>query len=193
MTAGWSTDSARGYAAGLLVGDRVALRALREDEVEVLDTWWNQPSEMVLQNSVIRPQPTGRMTETLTRWHANDGDVGFAVETRETGALIGSVVLFGATLPHRAATFAIQLGPEHQGHGYGPEATALMVRYGFDQMGLHRIQLGVWAYNSRAIAAYERAGFVVEGRRRDAVFHAGRFHDEVLMSVLEPAWRAAQP
>ncbi|KNX36922.1 GNAT family N-acetyltransferase [Luteipulveratus halotolerans] len=188
----WSTDAARSYAAGLLVGDRVELRALREGELEVLDGWWNEPAEMVLQNAVIRPQPRGSMTETLTRWHANEGDVGFAVVERSSGELAGSAVLFGSMLPMRSATYAVQLGPGYQGRGLGPEVTRMMLRYGFDQMGLHRIQLAVWAYNGRAIAAYERAGFVVEGRRRDAVFHGGQFHDEVLMAVLEPEWRARQ-
>lgn len=63
-----------------------------------------------------------------------------------------------------------------------------MVRYGFEEMGLNRIGLGVWAYNDRAIATYRKIGFVDEGRRRQVVFHAGRFHDEVLMSLLRSEW-----
>ena len=60
-----------------------------------------------------------------------------------------------------------------------------MVRYGFLAIGLHRIELTAWAFNVRAIASHRKAGFVEEGRRRDAVFHDGAFYDQVLLSVLE--------
>ena len=45
-------------------------------------------------------------------------------------------------------------------------------------------ELRVWAFNTRAIRAYEKSGFVLKGRRREAVFHDGKFHDELVMSVL---------
>lgn len=57
-------------------------------------------------------------------------------------------------------------------------------------MGLNRIGLEVRAFNTRAIASYAKAGFVEEGRRREIVFHAGQFHDEVLMSILASDWYA---
>jgi len=85
-------------------------------------------------------------------------------------------------VPHR--NDLTMSGHLDMGRGFGTDATRLAVRYGFREMGLHRIELHVLAYNERALAAYQRVGFVVEGRRRDAVFHDGRWHDEVLMAVL---------
>ena len=57
-------------------------------------------------------------------------------------------------------------------------------------MGLHRVELGVYAYNTRAHAIYRSLGFTEEGRRREVVLHDGVFHDEIIMSMLEPEWRA---
>jgi len=65
-----------------------------------------------------------------------------------------------------------------------------MVRYGFLELGLNRVGLNVWAYNDRAIAAYRKAGFVEEGRTREAVWHDGRFHDELSMGLLASEWDA---
>jgi ribosomal protein S18 acetylase RimI-like enzyme len=45
----------------------------------------------------------------------------------------------------------------------------LIVGYGIEELGLHRIELEVFAFNPRAQRAYEKAGFVVEGVRRDAL------------------------
>ncbi len=68
-----------------------------------------------------------------------------------------------------------------------------MTRYGFVELGLHRIQLKVRAYNERAGAAYTRAGYAVEGRHREVRFHDGRWHDELTMAQLAREWREANP
>lgn len=188
----WTTTQAQEYGRTLLEGDRVRLRPWRDDDLPHLAAWENDPATAALQSTTIRPQSASIMVERFRSGSAYNGDtqIGFCVAARKDDTLAGYVCLWGANLQSRSATFAIILGPAFQGRGYGPEAIRLMLRYGFDEMGLHRIQLGVWAYNDRAIAAYRKCGFREEGRRRDAIFHAGRFHDELMMAVLEPEWRA---
>lgn len=190
----WTTaEQARAYAEGLLVGQRTRLRPATAEDLELLGRWWNEPGMKVLQDRVVRPRPHQADVEAFARWSANDADgaVGFAIEDLG-GTLVGHAVLHSAAMPERSATFAIMLADEHQGRGLGPDATNVLLRYGFAEMGLHRIGLSVYAYNDRAIAAYRRAGFVEEGRLRESVFHDGAFHDQVLMSVLAPEWWAAQ-
>jgi RimJ/RimL family protein N-acetyltransferase len=50
--------------------------------------------------------------------------------------------------------------------------------------------LGVASFNLPGIRAYEKAGFVEEGRHRESVLHDGRWYDEVLMSILDHEWAA---
>jgi hypothetical protein len=59
-------------------------------------------------------------------------------------------------------------------------------------LGLHRIALFVFEFNERAIRAYRRCGFVVEGRSRESIYRDGRWWDEIAMSVLESDWRAGR-
>jgi RimJ/RimL family protein N-acetyltransferase len=66
----------------------------------------------------------------------------------------------------------------------------VIIDYGFREMGLHRIQLGVAPFNPAGIRVYEKAGFVEEGRHRELVLHDGRWYDEVLMSILDHEWAA---
>lgn len=75
------------------------------------------------------------------------------------------------------------------GQGVGREAIGLTLRFGFETWGLHRIELDVYDYNPRAYAAYLRAGFREEGRRRDGVFWDGGYHDDILMALLERDYR----
>jgi hypothetical protein len=56
-------------------------------------------------------------------------------------------------------------------------------------MGLHRIALFVFEFNERAVRAYKRCGFVIEGRARESIWRDGRWWDELAMSVLESDWR----
>jgi hypothetical protein len=64
-----------------------------------------------------------------------------------------------------------------------------MLDHAFGTLGLHRIALYVFAFNERAIGAYKRSGFVVEGRSRESIWRDGRWWDEMAMSVLESDWR----
>ncbi|MGC5019555.1 GNAT family N-acetyltransferase [Micromonospora sp. DT47] len=71
------------------------------------------------------------------------------------------------------------------GRGYGTEAMRLICRYGFDKMRLHRISLWVADENAAAIRVYTKVGFVEEGRARESFRRDGRWHDMIMMGLLE--------
>jgi RimJ/RimL family protein N-acetyltransferase len=73
--------------------------------------------------------------------------------------------------------------PAHRGKGYGTELINAVVEDAH-RVGISRIELTVHADNDRAIALYEKVGFVREGVRRDAVCIDGRFIDSILMAKL---------
>jgi RimJ/RimL family protein N-acetyltransferase len=190
----WGLDDALGYATGVLDGEHVRLRELHEADLPQLEVWLRDPSILIFDTDTVRPRPEGAPTELLRRWSANDtpASVGFSIVTRDEGTLVGHVGLFNIDPKDRNAEVNILLGPPHQGRGYGTDAMRVLVRYGFLELGLHRIELGVFAFNERALAAYSKAGFVVEGRRRQRVFHGGSFHDDLIMGILRPEWERGQ-
>ena len=69
--------------------------------------------------------------------------------------------------------------------GLGSEATELIVRHGFHELGLHRIALEVYAFNPRARHVYEKVGFRYEGTGRDALWFDEQWIDVDYMSILE--------
>ena len=106
--------------------------------------------------------------------------------------LIGTCAFSQLDAENGSALYHITIGEKDAwGHGYGTEATRLMLDHAFETLGLHRIGLSVFAFNERAIRAYLSCGFVIEGRAREAIWRDGRWWDEVTMSVLESDWRDA--
>ncbi len=112
-----------------------------------------------------------------------------AVTDPATGELLGEVVLYEWCPDARSCTFRTLIGPRGRGRGIGTEATRLIVGYGFEQLGLHRVQLELYGNNHRARRVYEKVGFVVEGARREAQLRDGEWVDEVLMGLLDREWR----
>jgi RimJ/RimL family protein N-acetyltransferase len=86
---------------------------------------------------------------------------------------------------HRIAEvgrFAIH--PRFRGRRLGDEAAHVFQRHMLVDLGFHRIELQIYAFNERAIAHAERSGFVREGVKRRAYFRDGEWQDAVLFSLL---------
>jgi RimJ/RimL family protein N-acetyltransferase len=192
MTELTDVPAAFGYGDSILSGDRVRLRGVRDDDVPTLARWEMDAGRMATLSHWVVPPSETATRERIARWSANqEDDVGFAIEALDDPpVLVGNIGLWGARAKDRCASLGIGLGREHIGRGYGTDAMRVIVGYAFREMGLHRIQLGVAPFNPAGIRAYEKAGFVEEGRRREAVLHDGRWYDEVLMSILDHEWAA---
>ncbi|MGW0147122.1 GNAT family N-acetyltransferase [Streptomyces sp. NPDC004822] len=174
----------------VLTGERTVLRPFTEDDAAVM-------AEIIEDPDVVRftGEPSAELTvERLRDWYgsrsAQSDRLDLAVTDRATGELVGEVVLFEWDPRARGCTFRTLIGPRGRGRGLGTEATRLIVGHGFEQLGLHRIQLEAYGHNARALRVYEKAGFVREGVRREADFRDGRWLDWVLMAVLEQEWAA---
>ncbi|MCB9450789.1 MAG: GNAT family N-acetyltransferase [Anaerolineaceae bacterium] len=121
--------------------------------------------------------------------HVDDSRAGFVICLPD-GTVTGEVVINQIDTDNHRANIRIALFAEQYfGQGLGTEALRLMVDYGFKTLKLHRIELGVYAFNPRAIRVYEKLGFKREGLLRDALFYDDAYHDEIVMSLLEHEWQ----
>jgi RimJ/RimL family protein N-acetyltransferase len=104
---------------------------------------------------------------------------------------IGLVSLWDRAIPHQAAEISIWIGRGYRDAGNGTEALRLVLRYAFAGLALHKVYLRVLAYNARAIRAYQKCGFRVEGILREEMKVNGRWNDLVYMGVLAHEFAAA--
>jgi RimJ/RimL family protein N-acetyltransferase len=194
MTEFTDAPGAFGYGDSILVGERVRLRGVRDDDLPTLVRWEMDPGRLITLSNWAAPPSEAAARERIAMRSANKGDnLSFAIETLgDPPVLVGRIWLStaGARPKDRCAMVGIALGREYIGRGYGTDAMRVIVGYGFRELGLHRLQLGVASFNTAGIRAYQKAGFVEEGRYRESMLHDGRWYDSVLMSILDHEWAA---
>lgn len=175
----------------LLRGSRVRLTALTQDDLPTVAKW-HQNAEFL---RLLDALPAYPKTETSLAQRLDDTDRAtdaflFVIRTLDSDTPIGYVELDGILWTHRAGGVSIAIGEaKHWGKGYGYEAMQLMLRFAFDELNLHRVQLTVFSYNKRAIALYEKLGFQHEGVYREHLQRDGKRYDMYLYGLLRSEWK----
>lgn len=169
----------------LYIGERLRLSAAQPGDAEIMARWTEDSHYWRL----LEDDPARLLTP-------NEADRGpsaneFRLRTLAEDKLIGFVALFHINYRHQSAMMAIGIGePEYRGKGYGNEALRLILNYAFRELNLHRLGLNVFAYNTAAIRAYERVGFLREGTRRQSILRDGKRYDEYQYGILYSEWAA---
>lgn len=112
----------------------------------------------------------------------------------ESGEVFGHIEL-GAIDPRNGALrlARVLVDPARRGRGLGEAMVRAALEVAFGEMGMHRVELGVFDVNRGAIAVYERAGFRRDGVRRESLAVPGGYWSEVIMSILAREWDARRP
>ncbi len=177
-----------GYVGEVLSGERVVLRTIAREDIATLAAWdqtydtWPEVNWSPFVPKSVEDVLKAYDGDEESPFRAGDTFVPFAVTV--DGELVGAVSLWGIDSHNRRAHLGISLGPEFRGKGYGTDACRVLLRYAFVDRGFHRVQLEVLAGNAAALRAYEKAGFVEDGRMRESAWVRGAYVDEVYLGVL---------
>ena len=107
------------------------------------------------------------------------------IENKDTGTPMGTIGLYKYSENHRRAEMGYDLLKEYWGNGYISEAVRAITNYGFNDLGLIRIEATVDQENSRSIRVLERAGFKHEGTLLKRYYYRGRFHNELYYGIIK--------
>src|ERR1700761_163650 len=150
----------------MLTGCAVRLTEIRPEDSDVLYGWINDP-ETVRHNAPFAPVTRLQHNEWFASIGKNPSKSLFAIRPLDSEVLLGTVQLIDIHPVHRTAELTIRIGKDaNRGKGYGTDALKLLVDTAFRDMNLVRVWLRVFSSNSRAIRAYEKAGFEKEGVMR---------------------------
>jgi RimJ/RimL family protein N-acetyltransferase len=180
-----------------LAGGKVVLRPFNDGDLPAIRAALLDPEARILTGSVhdeaqAHAPETPDEEKLLLDWYRsrNDQDdrLDLAVVDKASGECVGEAVLNEWDPGNESCNFRIFIGPNGRDRGLGTEATRLIVGYGFERLGLHRISLEVYAFNPRARRAYEKVGFRAEGVLRESLRYNGDWVDATVMSILAPEW-----
>jgi len=159
------------YAAWVTIkepicGQLVCLAALSTDSVGDWVRWMDDPSTTrylyAPGDQPVQPHSPSSLLDWGRRILSDPERVVFALRHRESDRLIGDARL--TPVGRRRAKFSIMIGAaEFRGRGLGTEATAMVCRFGFEQLGLREITLEVDPRNQAAVHAYLKVGFEHDG------------------------------
>jgi RimJ/RimL family protein N-acetyltransferase len=163
-----------------LEGERIELRRHARENYHLYAEWYGDPEIWHLTSWASSPLSRSAVERLFEDRELSNTDDSFAIHIRGEDEPIGA---------NESAELSVIVGHQDDRHrGYGTEAIDRLLRYAFEELGLNRIGLSVFEFNEEAISAYEKLGFVVEGRFRQAIKRRSGFHDAILMSILKSEW-----
>jgi RimJ/RimL family protein N-acetyltransferase len=174
----------------VLVGKRVELRRHARENYRLYGEWYGDPEIWRLTSWAASPLSPAAVERLFADREHSPTDDSFAIHPKGEEAPIGVIGLMNITEANDSAELSVIVGdPEDRHQGYGAEAIAVILRYGFAELGLDRVGLSVFAFNEDAISTYEKLGFHAEGRIKKAVKRDDVFHDAIIMSIRKSEWR----
>ena len=164
----------------------IYLRPITYADTEDIVRWRNQPD--VRKNFIYQKDFTKEGHETWMREQVETGKVAqFIVCDLETDKAYGSCYIRDITTEHSKGEFGMFLGEaDARGRGIGTAIQRLSFRYGFEELGLHRLYMRVVTGNSPSLGSCENNSVTVEGVLKDDVFINGRYYDVVLLGIINP-------
>jgi diamine N-acetyltransferase len=176
----------------MIYGERIRLRAVERSDLPRYVEWLNDP-EITAGLSMYVPLSQAdeeSWFEEMRKRPAEQHPVVIEMLNQDSWLPIGGCGFNLIDQHNRSAEVGIFIGQKDLwNRGYGTETMRLLLKHGFNNLNLHRIALRVYETNKGAIRSYEKAGFVHEGRLRQAEFRNGKYVDVLLMSVLRPEWQ----
>ena len=168
---------------------RIILKEFRREEYDKLISWikskefivqWAGPIfEYPLTEEQLNNYRNGMLTNPPMRKI-------YSVFKTETDEHIGHIELNNIDRQNNAAKICrVLIGEQYTGKGYGKEIVKAIIKIGFEELELHRIDLGVFDFNTSAVKCYESVGFVHEGGSREARKVDNEYWNLLQMSMLK--------
>ena len=168
-----------------LIGNSIYLRPVELEDLSRIHQWVNDPEIRPVYGEIF-PKSIPDEKEWLEKMYEDKSRVWFVIVLEDTDKVIGDGGFLRIDYVWRTADLSILIGEKIEWNkGYGTETIHLLLDYGFKSLNLHRVSLGVFDFNKRAIKTYEKTGFKREGVLRDGYYCNNEYHDVIMMSILE--------
>ena len=172
----------------IITTERLVLRPFRREDAPRVQELAGAREIYETTENVPHPYEDGMAEEWIDSLEAkfeSREQIAFAITVADGGALAGSVSLRVA-MPHRRASLGYWLGVPYWGRGYATEAAVAVIRYGFDDLGLHKVTAQHMIGNPASGRVMEKAGMQREGELADNLLKDGVFHTLAVYGIVNP-------
>ncbi len=161
----------------MLETERLILRPITMDDADATYAYAIDPvsSEFMPWEVHRSMADTIAYLETIPKDYAARERISFAMVLKSTGEFIGSCGFHHILLKYHSIRIGYLLIPSQWGKGYMTEAVREMIRFAFDEMGMHRVEATCDYDNIRSARVMERCGMTLEGVFRDHEVRQGKF------------------
>ncbi len=176
----------------LLQGDLVILKKPTPADLYQFAAWTHDVEYFRLRRAVLfAPASAEHMIAWAAAAERTQEEIPFSIYALSDNRLIGILVINHIQWAARHCSFYIGIGSSaDRGQGFGTDAVRVLLKFAFLEMSLNAVRLGVISYNPRAIRAYEKVGFKLDGTLRATVYRDGVYYDTHEMSILRREWEA---
>lgn len=168
--------------------ERLLLRPFQlEDTMDVLQNWASDPQVQHMYREPVYTTPDAVMQMLERYLHQCDTKSAcrWAICPRETGRCIGQISYYLIDTKNHWAELEYCMGRAFQKKGFMTEAVRAAIKYGFETMQLHKVQISHITTNSASRRVIEKCGFHYDGTLRDAIYTAPDYVDRLFYSILE--------
>jgi RimJ/RimL family protein N-acetyltransferase len=172
----------------IITGEKVILRPFKiEEDLPFLEECLQDPEVIKLTGSTKNFNRQEVWNWYNTRNEQEDR-LDLAIVDKSTNKLVGEVVANLYNAEQNSMSFRILIGPRGRNRGLGTEATQLLVDYIFQHTDIDYMTLGVYAFNPRAKAVYEKVGFVFDSIDEKDLEYEGEWIDSINMKLARESW-----
>ena len=170
-----------------LTTERLILQPLTAADADDLYDAFRRPEAMHFMDDPLHTS-TAETRKMVDGMLSGPGTI-WTIRTAAEGPALGFVDYIGnAGVPG----MGYMLHPDHWGNGYMTEAVRAALDYGFDEMGLDRVELWISEENTASLRLAERAGFRRRGRMRQKYHKDESGHDKIVYGITAEQWRTGQ-
>jgi RimJ/RimL family protein N-acetyltransferase len=176
----------------MIIGEGVRLRSPERTDIPKFVEWLNDPDVRtgLLLYLPLSLDAEQKWFDNMLTMPAEEQPLVIEIQDQDEWKMIGNIGLHKIDQRCRSAEVGIFIGEKSLwNQGYGTKAMQLILKHGFETLNLNRIMLDVFADNLGAIRAYEKCGFVHEGRKREAAYKNGIYVDILIMGILRSEWK----
>ncbi len=171
---------------------RLILRKFSYDDADNMLKYWISIPE--IQHMYAEPTYNTKeeVKELLDKYissYEKDNYYRWAVILKDTNECIGQIAYFLVDPKNNFAEIEYCIGTNFQNKGLATEAAKAVIKYGFNEMGLHKVQICHRANNISSKKVIEKCGFTYEGTLRHYFYQDGQYMDRLYYSILETEYK----